>query len=62
MNSSDNPVSISMDAPFSSVVDETCQRLMERQRQYSIMQLQEMENRLIALEEELDIFLISKNG
>ena len=51
-----------MDASFSSVVDETCERLMERQIQYSIRRIQEMKDRLAALEQELDIFLITKDG
>ena len=62
MSSGEKPVSISMDAPFSSVIDETCERLMERQIKHSIKRIQEMENRLAALEQELDNFLISKNG
>ena len=62
MSSGDKPVSISMDASFSSVIDETCDRLMEKQIQYSIKRIREMEDRLDTLEEELDTFLISKDG
>ena len=62
MNSGEKPVSISMDSSFSSVVDETCQRLMDKQIQYSIRRIQEMADRLSVLEQELDTFLISKDG
>ena len=45
---------------FSEVVDEACERLMERQIKYSIRRIQEMEDRLSELERELDDFLFKK--
>jgi hypothetical protein len=62
MNTGEKPVSISANAPFSAVVEETCERLMDRQIKYSIRRIHEMESRLAALEQELDEFLIAKNG
>ncbi|HCC37576.1 MAG TPA: hypothetical protein DEQ14_08150 [Treponema sp.] len=62
MSSGEKPVSASASAAFSTVVDETCERLMDRQIQYSIRRIHEMENRLAVLEQELDAFLFSKDG
>jgi hypothetical protein len=42
---------------FSDLVDETCEKLKERQIKYSIRRIQEMEERLFNLEKELDDFL-----
>jgi hypothetical protein len=42
---------------FSSVVDEACEKLKDRQIKYSIRRIQEMEERLYNLEKELDDFL-----
>lgn len=41
-------------------MDASCERLMERQVEYSIRRIQEMESLLEGLERELDAFLIQK--
>jgi hypothetical protein len=46
------------DFTFDSMLDETCERLLDRQLMYSIQRIQEMEKRLVRLERELDEFLI----
>ena len=61
MSSSEKTVNISAAASFNAVVDETCERLMEKQKQYSIRRIHEMEVRLAALEQELDEFLFAKD-
>jgi len=43
--------------PFGSILDETCERLMDRQILYSIRRIGEMEARLRDMEEELGEFL-----
>jgi hypothetical protein len=45
---------------FSEVVDEACEKLMDRQINYSIRRIQEMEERLSGLELELDTFLLKE--
>ena len=45
------------DFTFDSMLDETCERLLDRQLLYSIQRIHEMEKRLIRLERELDEFL-----
>jgi hypothetical protein len=45
------------DFTFDSMLDETCERLLDRQLMYSIQRIHEMEKRLIRLERELDEFL-----
>ena len=62
MSSGENPVSISIDTSFSDVIDETCERLRDKQVQYSIRRIHEMEDQLNALEYELDQFLFAKSG
>ena len=42
---------------FETVLDTACERLKEKQIQYSIRRLRELEVELAALEKELDIFL-----
>jgi hypothetical protein len=42
---------------FDSILDETCERLSDRQAKYSIERICEMEKRLETLEHELDDFL-----
>ena len=59
---SEQPVTISKNPSFSSVVDEACDRLMDRQAKYSIRRIQEMGDRLTGLEQELDEFLVHKDG
>jgi hypothetical protein len=48
------------DFTFDSMLDETCERLLDRQLRYSIQRIYEMEKRLILLERELDEFLTRK--
>ena len=45
------------DFTFDSLLDETCERLLDRQLKYSIQRIQELEKRLCCLEDELDEFL-----
>jgi hypothetical protein len=45
------------DFTFDSMLDETCERLLDRQLRYSIQRIYEMEKRLIRLERELDDFI-----
>ena len=42
---------------FESTLDETCERLLDRQVKYSIQRIYELEKRLDILERELDEFL-----
>ena len=60
MASGEKPVITSSRSSFSEVVDEACERLMERQVKYSIRRIQEMGERLDGLERELDEFLFHK--
>ena len=60
MTSGEKSAAISETASFSAVVDHACERLMEKQVRYSIRRIHEMENRLAALERELDVFLFQK--
>jgi len=50
------------DFTFDSMLDETCERLLDRQLLYSIQRIHEMEKRLIRLERELDEFLTRDRG
>jgi hypothetical protein len=45
------------DFTFDSILDETCERLLDRQVKYAIQRIHEMEKRLINLEHELDDFI-----
>ena len=47
---------------FDSILDETCERLLDRQAKYSIQRICEMEKRLELLEIELDEFLRKKRA
>ena len=42
---------------FDTLLDETCERLLDRQVKYSIQRIHELEKRLDTLERELDEFL-----
>ena len=46
---------------FTEVVDEACEKLMDRQIKCSIRRIQKMRERLTILEQELDAFLFGKN-
>ncbi|MDR0289368.1 MAG: hypothetical protein LBI06_00345 [Treponema sp.] len=48
------------DYTFSSLLDETCERLLDRQVKYAIQRIHDMENRLSIMERELDEFLNRK--
>jgi hypothetical protein len=45
------------DISFDSILDETCERLLDRQVKYAIQRINEMDRRLTNLERELDEFL-----
>ena len=46
---------------FSDVVDETCEKLKNRQIKHSIRRIREMEETLCFLEKELDDFIMQKD-
>jgi hypothetical protein len=46
---------------FSEVVDDACEKLMDKQIKYSIQRIQQMDELLCDLEKELDDFLHTKN-
>jgi len=48
------------DFTFDSLLDETCERLLDRQVKYAIQRIYDMEKRLSNLEHELDEFLSIK--
>ena len=48
------------DFTFDSMLDETCERLLDRQVKYTIQRIYDMEKRLGNLERELDEFLSIK--
>jgi hypothetical protein len=50
------------DFTFDSMLDETCERLLDRQLMYSIQRIHEMEKRLTRLERELDEFISRDQG
>ena len=47
----------SSELTFDSILNETCERLMDRQAKYSIQRIYELEKRLDRLERELDEFM-----
>ena len=61
MVSGEKPAAVSANPSFSEVVDEACDRLMDRQVKYSIRRIQEMGNLLEGLERELEEFLSQKS-
>ncbi|MCL2801182.1 MAG: hypothetical protein FWD28_05450 [Treponema sp.] len=48
---------MTLNASFSDVVDKACEGLKDRQIRNSIRRIKEMEERLLNLEQELDLFL-----
>jgi hypothetical protein len=56
MTTEEKPAQVS-DFTFDSILDETCERLLDRQVKYAIQRIHEMEKRLINLERELDDFI-----
>jgi len=61
MTFGEKPAAVSPVISFSDVVDEACERLIDRQIKYSIQRIQKMEECLAALEHELDVFLFQKD-
>jgi hypothetical protein len=62
MNYPENTITEDTAAPssgfsFDSMLEETCERLLDRQVKYAIQRIHEMEKRLGNLERELDEFL-----
>jgi hypothetical protein len=55
------PAVVTDEYSFSEVVDEACEKLMNRQIKHSIRRLADMEERLSGLERELDEFLMQKD-
>jgi len=47
---------------FDSILNETCERLIDRQLEYSILRIRELDKRLGTLEDELDEFLRGRPG
>ena len=47
------------DVTFDSLLDQTCERLLDRQVKYSIQRIHELEARLDSLERELNEFIRS---
>ena len=53
----EDKASLFSDFTFDSLLNETCERLMDRQAKLSIQRICELEKRLDRLEQELDEFL-----
>jgi hypothetical protein len=53
----EDKASLFSDLTFDSILNETCERLMDRQAKLSIQRIYELEKRLEHLEHELDEFL-----
>ena len=50
------------ESSFEAVLDETFERLLEKQVQYSVQRIKEMDAELLALENELNIIIGLKLG
>ena len=50
------------DSNFDSILDETCERLLDRQVKYSIQRIYEMEKRLVHLEQDIEDFIQKRRG
>jgi hypothetical protein len=61
MVSGEEPVILKDTVSFEAVLDEACDKLQDRQTRNSILRLHQMEDRLSALEDELDVFLLQKD-
>jgi len=57
MKGNDTASGIREPLTFDSILDETCERLMDMQLRYSIRRIRDLEGRLTALEGELEEFL-----
>ena len=53
----EDKASLFSDITFDTILNETCERLMDRQAKYSIQRIYELEKRLDRLESELDEFM-----
>ena len=53
----EDKASLFPDLTFDSILNETCERLMDRQAKYSIQRIYELEKRLDRLEHELEEFM-----
>jgi hypothetical protein len=51
---------VTIEDPFETLLDRTCDRLQEKQIQYSISVLRRMEAELEGMERELDAFLAGR--
>jgi len=60
MKRNDTAPGIACPISFDSILDETCERLMDRQLEYSVLRIRELEKRLAELEAELDEFLLGR--
>lgn len=47
---------------FEELLDETCERLWDKKRQYTLRRLQELDNRLTCLERELEQLIFDPPG
>ena len=66
MNYYSNPSTGKKNSPvseftFNTLLDETCERLLDRQVRYSILRIHDLEKRLASLERELDEFIEKKS-
>jgi hypothetical protein len=61
MASGEKPVILKAAESFEEVLDEACGKLRDRQVRNSVIHIREMEDRLLAMEEELEIFLLKKD-
>ncbi|MDR1654888.1 MAG: hypothetical protein LBR96_02730 [Treponema sp.] len=53
---------VAIEDSFETLLDRTCERLQEKQIQYSINALRRMEDKLEGMERELDAFLAGRPG
>jgi hypothetical protein len=53
---------VTEDPSFDEVLDSVCERLEDKQIQYSIQRLRELDFRLAGLEKELDDFLLREKN
>ena len=61
-----NPLVLAWDhdpeeSSFATVLDAACERLWQKQLQYSVRRIREMDEKLVKLEKELDKFIGSRH-
>jgi hypothetical protein len=61
MTFGEKPAAVSPVISFNELVDEACEKLLDRQIKYSIQRIQKMEECLATLEQELNEFLLKKD-